>query len=81
MHIILVWEGSPNITAYCDHCHKNLVPEVLKHEFSKEFEIPSLKDLIDNWDDLKLSATDIDFVRCYLPLCEEVNAGSMQGAF
>ena len=61
--------------AYCDQCHKNLAPEVLKHEFFKEFEIPSLKDLINNWDDLKLTATDIDLVGCFLPLCEEVNAG------
>ena len=62
--------------AYCDHCHKNLVEEVLKHEFFKEFEIPSLKDLFDNWDDLKLSATDTDLVGCFLPLCKEANAGT-----
>ena len=61
---------------FCDHCHKNLVQEVLKHEFFTEFEIPSLKDLTDNWDDLKLLATDIDLVVCFLPLCEEVNADS-----
>ena len=58
-----------------------MVAEVLKHEFFKEFEIPSLKDLIDNWGDLKLLATDIDLVECFLPLCKEVDAGSSARRF
>ena len=74
MQIILVRLIRYN-RAYCDYCHKNLVPEVLKHEFFKESEIPFLKDLINYWDDLKLPPTDIDLVGCFLPLCEEVNAG------
>ena len=61
--------------AYCDHCHKNLVAEVLTHEFFTEFEFPFLKDLIDNCEDLKLSATDIDLVGCLVPLCKKVSAG------
>ena len=75
-HIILAWEGSPNITEHIVIiATKNLVQEVIKHEFFKKFEIPSLKDSIDNWDDLKLWATDTDLVGCFLTLCEEVNAG------
>ena len=50
--------------------------EVLKHEFIKELEILPLKDLINNWSNLKLLATDIDLVGCFLPLCEEVNDSS-----
>ena len=61
---------------YCDHCHKNLVPEVLKHEFFKEFEIPSLKDLIDNWDDLILTLILWD-----ASLCKEVHAGPSARCF
>ena len=59
--------------AYCDHYHKNLIPEVLKHESVKEFEIPSLKDLNNNWDDFNLLATNIYLVGCFLLLFEEVN--------
>ena len=55
MYIILVLEGSSDITAYCDHCHKNLFPEILKQEFLKEFEIPSVKALIDNWDEFAIA--------------------------
>ena len=54
-HIILASEGSPNITEHIVIiATKNLVQEVIKHEFFKKFEIPFLKDSIDNWDDLKL---------------------------
>ena len=81
--IILVRESSSSITehAYCHHCHINLIPEVSKHKFFKIFEVPSLKDLIDNWDGLKLSVTDIDLVGCFLPLCREVNAGPSARCF
>ena len=56
MYIILVLEGSSDITAYCDHCHKNLFPEILRQEFLKEFEIPSVKALIDNWDEFAIAS-------------------------
>ena len=46
-----------------------------------ELKIPSMKNLIHNWADLKLSATDIDLVEWFLLVYEEINVSSIANTF
>ena len=58
---VTVWDSLLNVTAYCV-CHSNLPPRVFNHGVFKELKIPSMKNVIHNWADLKLLAIDIDLV-------------------
>ena len=61
--------------AYCNHCQYILVPALLKKKsnfFSNEN--PNIVSLINTWDDLGLSPTQLDLIGCIFPKLENVRA-------
>ena len=60
---------------YCNHREKELLPGFLNENAKGLGEIKNLIGLINNWDILKLPQKKIDFVGCFLPWKEDIQAG------
>lgn len=60
---------------YCDHCETKLLPGMLERYSDRLGDMKNLVGLINNWDILKIPQKEIDYVGCFLPWKEDIQAG------
>ena len=61
---------------YCDHCEKNLPPNMLNNP--KYDDVNTLEELINNWDMLEIPDALFDVVGYIIYLDEKVHAGKLK---
>ena len=60
---------------YCEFCQTNILPHLLEAHKSSLGENKNLQNLIDKWDDLKITKVPTDVIGCFLPYDEKHIAG------
>ena len=60
---------------YCVHCQNNPGPALLEQKSQFLSEDHNITTLINKWDDLNLSPTQLDLIGCILPKKEGIRAG------
>ena len=66
---------------YCGYCQNNLVPALLEQKSQFISEQHNITTLINKYDDLNLSPTQLDLIGCILPQKESIRAGPNERRF